>query len=191
MSENTLLSFSIFPKFSFLRFAENVWGGAWPNLDSWNAHWPDGHTLEWGIPTSVAITVIFGKNPLFLTKFQKLFSWPIMRYWYPFKNLTTGRSWPLAWIFLFFLYSDYSTCYEIKNANNIFPRRRLFLSKFWKVCCIFEFTFWMSIKKKNMNDVRGQKMSENTLLSFSISPKFSFLRFAENVWGGAWPNLDS
>ena len=40
-------------------------------------------------------------------------------------------------------------------------------------------------------DVRGQEIPENTLLSFLIFPKFSFLRFAENVWGGARPNLDS
>ena len=51
--------------------------------------------------------------------------------------------------------------------------------------------FQNAAHKKNMNDVRGQEMSENTLLSFSIFPKFSFLRFAENVWGGAWPNLHS
>ena len=34
-----------------------------------------------------------------------------------------------------------------------------------------------------MNDVRGQEMSENTLLSFLIFPKIGFLRFAENLEG--------
>ena len=34
--------------------------------------------------------------------------------------------------------------------------------------------FQNAAQKKNMNDVRGQEMSENTLLSFWIFPKFSF-----------------
>ena len=36
-----------------------------------------------------------------------------------------------------------------------------------------------------MNDVRGQEMSEITLLSFLIFAKIGFLRFAEKLRGGA------
>ena len=66
-------------------------------------------------------------------------------------------------------------------AKTVRPRKKSFISAISR--------FQNAAHKKNMNDVRGQEMSENTLLSFWIFPKFSFLRFAENVWGGAWPNL--
>ena len=68
-------------------------------------------------------------------------------------------------------------------AKTVRPREKSFISPISR--------FQNAAQKKNMNDVRGQEMSENTLLSFSFFPKFSFLRFAENVWGVAWPNLDS
>ena len=68
-------------------------------------------------------------------------------------------------------------------AKTVRPREKSFISAISR--------FQNAAQKKNMNDVRGQEMPENTLLSFLIFPKFSFLRFAENVWGAAWPNLDS
>ena len=62
------------------------------------------------------------------------------------------------------------------TAKSVRPREKSFITVISR--------FQYPAHKKNMNDVRGQKMSENTLLSFSIFAKFSFLRFAENVWGG-------
>ena len=50
--------------------------------------------------------------------------------------------------------------------------------------------FQNAAHKKNMNDVRGQEMPENTLLSFLIFAKFSFLRFAEKL-RGTGKKLDS
>ena len=67
------------------------------------------------------------------------------------------------------------------TAKSVRPREKSFISAISR--------FQYEALKKNMNDVRGQEMSENTLLSFVIFPKISFLRFAENLRGGwkKWP----
>ena len=65
-------------------------------------------------------------------------------------------------------------------AKTVRPREKSFISAISR--------FQNAAQKKNMNDVRGQKMSENTLLSFLIFAKFSFLRFAEKLRGVAEPN---
>ena len=62
------------------------------------------------------------------------------------------------------------------------PREKSFISAISR--------FQYPAQKKNMNDVRGQEMSENTLLSFLIFAKFSFLRFAEKL-RGTGKKLDS
>ena len=77
MSENTLLSFFIFSKFTFLRFAEKLRGGwkKWPT--SKNPPLPAGPNRLKKNPWMVHFTPISGKNPLFFTKFQKSISWPV------------------------------------------------------------------------------------------------------------------
>ena len=68
------------------------------------------------------------------------------------------------------------------TAKTMRPREKSFISAISR--------FQYPAHKKNMNDVRGQKMSENTLLSFLIFAKFSFLRFAEKL-RGTGKKLDS
>ena len=67
------------------------------------------------------------------------------------------------------------------TAKSVRPREKSFISAISR--------FQNGAQKKNMNDVRGQEMSKNTLLSFLIFAKFSFLRFAEKLRGGwkKWP----
>ena len=68
------------------------------------------------------------------------------------------------------------------TAKTVRPREKSFISAISR--------FQYPAHKKNMNDVRGQEMSENTLLSFLIFAKFSFLRFAEKL-RGTGKKLDS
>ena len=67
------------------------------------------------------------------------------------------------------------------TAKTVRPTEKSFISAISR--------FQYPAQKKNMNDVKGQEMSENTLLSFSIFSKFTFLRFAEKLRGGwkKWP----
>ena len=61
------------------------------------------------------------------------------------------------------------------TAKSVRPRENSYISAISR--------FRYQAQKKNMNDVRGQEMSKNTLLSFLIFPKISFLRFAEKLRG--------
>ena len=132
MSENTLLSFLIFPKFSFLRFAEKLRGGCWNKPNSKNAHWPGGHTLRRTIPKSCAITY-FREKPTFFSKFQKLFSWPFIETLISFKNCYNRTEAFLKVFFLFFRFSDNWICYEIKSAKNIFLQKKVHFGNFQTV----------------------------------------------------------
>ena len=106
MSENTLLSFLIFPKFSFLRFAENVWGV--PGQISIHKMRTDQAVLHWnGLFQQASPSPSFlGKTHFFFTKFQKLFSWPFIKILISFKTVATGQRLFLWVIFLFFRFFD-------------------------------------------------------------------------------------
>ena len=83
-------------------------------------------------------------------------------------------------IFLY-LYTPTANGSLVNPAKTVRPREKSFISAISR--------FHNAARKKNMNDVRGQEMSENTLLSFLIFAKFSFLRFAEKLRGSGkkWP----
>ena len=83
-------------------------------------------------------------------------------------------------IFLYF-YTPTANGSLVNPAKTVRPREKSFISAISR--------FQNAAQKKNMNDVRGQEMSENTLLSFLIFAKFSFLRFAEKLRGSGkkWP----
>ena len=61
------------------------------------------------------------------------------------------------------------------TAKTVRPREKSFITAISR--------FQYPAQKKNMNYVRGQKMSEITLLSFLIFPRIGFLRFAEKLRG--------
>ena len=63
------------------------------------------------------------------------------------------------------------------TAKTVRPREKSFISAISQI--------QNEAQKRNMNDVRGQEMSEITLLSFWKIPKIGFLRFAEKLKGGA------
>ena len=77
-------------------------------------------------------------------------------------------------IFLY-LYTPTANGSLVNPAKTVRPREKSFISAISR--------FQNAAQKKNMNDVRGQEMSENTLLSFLNFAKFSFLRFAEKLRG--------
>ena len=130
MSENTLLSFLIFPKFSFLRFAEKLRGVAEPNQLRKCAPTRRSYP-EKGYSEKLRDHFIFGKNPLFFTKFQKLFSWPFIEIIISFKNCY-NRTEAVFWvIFLFLHFFDNWICYVIKSAKNIFPQKKIHFKNFW------------------------------------------------------------
>ena len=83
-------------------------------------------------------------------------------------------------IFLY-LYTPTANGSLVNTAKTVRPREKSFISAISR--------FQNAARKKNMNDVRGQEMSENTLLSFLIFAKFIFLRFAEKLRGSGkkWP----
>ena len=78
-------------------------------------------------------------------------------------------------IFLY-LYTPTANGSLVNPAKTVRPREKSFISAISR--------FQYPAQKKNMNDVRGQEMSQITLLSFLIFPKIGFLRFAEKLRGG-------
>ena len=77
-------------------------------------------------------------------------------------------------IFLY-LYTPTANRSLVNPAKTVRPREKSFISAISR--------FQNAAQKKNMNDVRGQKMSEITLLSFFKISKIGFLQFAEKLKG--------
>ena len=76
--------------------------------------------------------------------------------------------------FLYF-YRAIRTANLEATAKTVRPREKSFIS------AISQFQY--PAHKKNMNDVRGQEMSENTVLSFLIFPKNRFFAICGKVKG--------
>ena len=159
MSENTLLSFFIFSKFTFLRFAEKLRGGwkKWPT--SKNPPSPAGPTRLKKNPWMVHFTPISGKNPLFFTKFQKSISWPVDEILIPNWNCQNPTQSSVEEIFYSFLILNIRLATKSKVRNTVFLRKRFFFFKISGFLSYYWIKLLISIQKKFKKKVNKIKMN--------------------------------
>ena len=162
MSENTLLSFLISPKFSFLRFAEKLSVSCWTNdPHSEYAHsrgflsYPGKGYFQKLQPSEA--THFWEKPTFFYTKFQKLFSlanqWSVDQYFFDTIRYNQTESFSVEVFFLFIsLFSLIRLATESKSANNYFSSKKGSFSRNFETSVIMtEFSSKIPIRKSNWN----------------------------------------